>query len=451
MMYTRGSPAIYDDWAKKGNKGWNYIEVLRYFIKSENNTQNKSYIDTKYHGFKGPMPIANFPHLPPVAKKMLKAAKEVGFQIRDLNGKNQTGFAAASVMSHNGIRASTSRMYLRPALNRPNLRVMIESFATKIIFDKEKAIAVKFDDKFNESHTVNARKEIILSGGTVGSAQLLLLSGIGPKKDLENLGIQVVKDLQVGGNVHHHVGVEGTAEFQNLQEDEFNLQSLDTYLKNQTGPFSSTGLTQVSGFWSSSYKSALNVPDIQFFLDPYCSREECRKFNKKWENTTVAGMRSIYLISRCRGTIKLASDNAYDKPIINPRYLCNRTETRAIVDGIMKLQQILNASAFYGHFKKFGAVNESSCLNYAAGSIDYWRCQVRTYTLGENHHAGSCKMGPANDTTAVVDPQLKVHGIANLRVVDASIMPTPINCNTIAPVIMIAEKGADMILKSWPK
>ncbi|XP_065205871.1 glucose dehydrogenase [FAD, quinone]-like [Planococcus citri] len=449
MMYTRGSPEIYNSWSKQGNVGWNFTEVLKYFKLSERNTQSKDKIDPEYHGFDGPMPVGNFPHIPKIATIMLEAAKQAGFGITDLSGKNQTGFAAASVMVDNGVRASPNRMYLRPILKRQNLRVFIESYATKIIFDKDRAVAVEFVDKFNKTHKALANREIILSGGTIGSAQLLMLSGIGPKEHLEKLKIPVIKDLPVGKNVHHHVGVEGTARFKNIQENYFNPDSLKLYLTNQTGPFSSTGLTQVSGFWSSS-KAKPNIPDIQFFLDPYCSPDECHKFYKKWENQTVAGMRSIYLITDCRGKIELSSNNPFDYPKIYANYLCDKKDEEATVEGILKLQQILNTTAFKDYYLGFGAPDESLCTNFTKNPSEYWRCQTRMNTLGENHHAGSCKMGPLNDNSTVVDPQLRVKGIQGLRVADASIMPTPINCNTIAPVLMIAEKAADMILNPGP-
>ncbi|XP_065205423.1 glucose dehydrogenase [FAD, quinone]-like [Planococcus citri] len=448
LMYTRGSRQIYDSWAQQGNTGWSYDDILEYHKRAENNTQSQDKIDPEYHGFDGPMHVGNFPYLPKVAQLMLEAAQEVGFDVHDLSGKNQTGFSASSVMVDNGVRDSPSRAYLRPVLHRENLKIFIESFATKIIIKNNRAIGIEYLDKFNRTRKVFAKKEVVLSGGVIGSPQLLMLSGIGPKKHLQQLGIPVVKDLPVGLNVHHHVGIETTSTLKGLKESEFNYRALDEYLNELRGPFSSTGLTQVTGFFGTS-KAAEDIPDIQFFLDAHADSFKCRRYTSEPNNPTVLGLRVIYLITKCRGTIRLRSKNPFDKPIIDANYLCDEDDENAIIEGIRKMQQIMKSKAFSKYYIEYDASNESSCESYPKDSDDYWRCQIQTNTLGENHHAGSCKMGSPDDSTTVVDPQLRVLGIPNLRVVDASIMPTPINCNTVGPVIMFGEKGAQMIKDQW--
>ncbi|XP_065201443.1 glucose dehydrogenase [FAD, quinone]-like [Planococcus citri] len=448
MMYTRGSPDIYDHWERLGNIGWNYQALLHYYKKSENNTQSPDMIERQYHGFDGPMKVGNFPHQPKKAKLILSAVEELGYRIGDLCGKYQTGFTTASVMVENGVRASPSRMYLRPAIHRPNLRVFIDSYAVKIQFNKEgnRATGVHFRDKFGNIRKVYASKEVILSGGVVGSPQLLLLSGVGPREDLTKLNIPVIKDLPVGQNLHHHFGIAATATMKNVAEDDFNIKSLYDYINWRNGPFSSTGLTQVTGFLETS-KTTRNIPDIQVYLDGHGTT--CEKYGSVQENITHITLRPVYLLSKCRGSIKLRSADPLDYPDIDPNYVCDQEEEDALIESIRMLQKLMKAKALKNNFIKFSAYVESGCESLPKDSDEYWRCQIRMYTLGENHHAGTCKMGPANDPTSVLDHQLRVHGIPNLRVIDASIMPTPINCNTIAPVLIIGEKGAQMIKDAW--
>lgn len=449
MMYTRGSPDIYDQWEKMGNKGWNYQEALYYYKKSENNTQSYDMIEPEYHGFNGPMKVGNFPYQPKKAKIILSAVEELGYRIGDLTGKLQSGFTTASVMVENGVRASPSRMYLRPAMHRSNLRVFIESLVTKIEFNKEgdKATGVHFRDKFGITRKVFASKEVILAGGVIGSPQLLLLSGVGPKEDLEKLNIPVVKDLHVGRNLHHHFGVATIATMKNMAEEEFNIKSAYEYMNSRTGPLSSTGLTQVTGFLVTS-KAPKTVPDIQIYMDGQTS--QCEKYSYgSPSNITHLGLRPVYLISKCRGTLKLHSTDPLDKPDIDPNYLCDQAEEDALIEAVRVLQKLMKTKALKNYFVSFDAPADFGCESKPKDSDEYWRCQIRKNTLGENHHAGSCKMGPVDDPTSVVDHELRIHGISNLRVIDASIMPTPINCNTIAPVLMIGEKGAQMIKEAW--
>lgn len=447
MMYTRGSPQIYNAWETAGNDGWSYSEVLEYFKKSENNAQPLSTIEPEFHGFSGPLPVNTFSHFPQLGNNFLDAAKEIGYSVRDVNGKYQTGFFRASVMVQDGIRASTNRMYIRPALKRKNLRVFLESHVIKIVFNEKgnRAIGIVFRDKFGILRKLTARKEIILSAGVVGSPQLLLLSGVGPKRELLKHNIPVVKDLPVGRNLHVHYGVSIAVKMKGKPESGFNLESFYEYVNNRSGPFSSTTLTQISAFVESNYTKA-NFPDVQVFIDEYS--DECEKF-KLEQNVNEIALRPVYVVSRCRGTLKLRSSDPKDKPLIDPNYLCDENEIDALIDAITTLERLMSAPSLRDLVVQFDAGEYSDCKSLLRGSDAYWRCRIKQYTLAENHHAGTCKMGPSTDPTAVVDPKFRVHGVSNLRVVDAAIMPTPINCNPIAPIIMFAEKASDSIKCHW--
>lgn len=446
MMYTRGSPSIYDEWESNGNPGWNFTTALQYFKKSENNMQPLSQIEPEFHGFNGPMTVNSFPYIPPFASSLLSAVREMGYEVRDVNGKNQTGFTVASMMLTDSVRASPNRMYLRPAIRRKNLRVFIESYVVKVDFDVHgnKAIGIRFLDKWGILRKVKARKEVILTGGVVGTPQLLLLSGVGPKDDLQQLQIPVVKNLAVGRNLHFHFGVSAVVKFKNIPTS-FTNEALHEYVNKGTGPFASTGLTQISAFLESSYTKK-NLPDVQLFIDEFS--DVCSQYERDHNYTSLA-FRSIYLLTKCRGTIKLQSVDPTVKPLIDPNYLCNEDEVNALVETIRMLQKFVNASALRDKLIEFDTGDNEMCRSLRKDSDVYWKCLIHQYTLGENHHAGTVKMGASDDPTSVVDPQFRIHGIPNLRVVDASIMPTPINCNTIAPVIMFAEKASDSIKNDW--
>ncbi len=447
-MYTRGSPQIYNEWEAAGNKGWTYKEILEHFKKSENNTQPLSTIEPEFHGFSGPLTVGTFSHFPKIGESFLTAAKEIGYNVIDVNGHNQTGFFIAPVMMKDSIRASPNRMYIRPALKRKNLHVLLESHVVKVDFNEEgnKATGIQFRDKWGGLRIFTCRKEIIISAGVVGSPQLLLLSGVGPKDDLEKLNISVVQDLPVGHNLHVHYGIPIAVKMKEKPESTFTPEAFYEYVSKGTGPFSSNTLTQISAFIESSY-TMKNVPDVQIFIDEYTDMM-CKKYERDRNYTEIA-LRPTYLMSKCRGIIKLKSPDPNDKPIIDPNYVCNEDEISALIEAIRILQRLMNAPSMKKSVIQFDSKEYKNCNSLKKDSDCYWRCRIQQYTIGENHHAGTCKMGPLDDPTAVIDTKFRVHGISNLRVVDAAIMPSPINCNTIAPVIMFAEKASDLIKDHW--
>jgi len=446
-MYTRGHPSIYNNWAMH-NKGWSYDEVLYYFKKSETNSEPPEYIEKEYHGFDGPLSVSRFPYLPDLAPCILDGAAELGYRIADVNGHNQEAFTIAPIMVKDGVLASPNKQYLRPVLHRKNLRVLINSLAIKITFDEtgSRATGVEFVEKWGNVKRFKAAKEVILTAGVVGSPQLLLLSGVGPKEELNKHNIKMVRDLPVGDNLHYHVGFSVTVRLQGENKDSMTPESLHEYVTQHKGPFASTGLTQITGFVSSKFASK-GVPDIQLYLDGYSGK--CRNENSVNETSDIT-FRPIYLITKCRGTIKLRSSNPYDKPLIDPNYLCDEEEINILIEAEEIIRNLTQTKAMKPKVVQWDVQENENCRRYKEkNKREYWSCVIREYTNGENHHAGTCKMGPASDPCAVVDNELRVHGISNLRVADASIFPSPINCNTIAPVVMIGEKVSDMIRQTW--
>ncbi|KAL1110237.1 hypothetical protein AAG570_008314 [Ranatra chinensis] len=451
MMYTRGNREIFDDWARAGNVGWSFEECLPFFKKSESN-RNPEVIDEGYHGTEGPLPVSQFDDWPRMADDLLRAGGQLGYRVGDLNGRNQTGFAIAQMMVEGGVRASTSRAYLRPAYRRPNLDVRINSRVTKIIIDEasKRALGIKYYTAEGKLVTARAAKEVILAAGAVGSPHLLLLSGVGPSEDLTRLNIPVVNNLRVGYNLHNHVSVGISFLVDDDGRRRLTEDALKRYLENGTGPVGSTGLTQTTAFVRSRF--ARRVPDLQLFFDGFsagCSRtgeeEECEDSC----GTRTIGARPTNVMPRSKGELRLRSADPFDPPAIRPGYLEDERDVEVLVEGIKQAIKIFGTEAMRPWKPRLVKEPAPMCKHIKFGTDDYWRCLIRTETGPENHPAGSCKMGPVGDPDAVVDPELRVHGLTNLRVMDASVFPFLPNSNPVAAIVMLAEKGAHIVSSAW--
>jgi choline dehydrogenase len=456
MMYTRGNPKVYNDWAKSGNDGWRYEDVLPYFIKAEKN-KNPELVEERYHGTEGPLVVQHFPYRPPLCEAIVAAGNELGYRTGDLNGENQTGIAVAQMMVENGMRASTSRMYLRKAGARDNLDVLINSHVTQVLIDKKTNLAtgVEILQKNGVKRAARAKREVILSGGAIGSPQILLLSGVGPSEDLEELGIEVVQDLPVGRNLHNHVSASVGFYINDTSYETLTTSVLQEYLNTHKGPLSATGITQTTAFLLSRYAND-GVPDLQVFFDGYmatCSRtgfgEECTDGGFGECGRRYITARPTNILPKSRGYLKLRSTNPKDHPLIFPNYFSATRDAEVLADGMKFVVRLTETESLQGWGAELDKTPAGGCEGPPFGSDEYWQCVIRRHTGPENHQAGSCKMGPAGDPTAVVDPQLRVHGVRNIRVIDASIFPYVPNSNTIAGVVMVAEKGSDMIKDTW--
>ncbi|RZF42118.1 hypothetical protein LSTR_LSTR006711 [Laodelphax striatellus] len=456
MMYTRGHKDLFDNWASDGNTGWSYEECLPYFKKSENNLNPES-IDKDFHGKSGPMTVQRFPYQPPLIRDMIKAGESMGYGERDLNGRNQTGFAIAQVMVKDGMRASSARMYLRPAMKRNNLFVKINSHVTRVVIDRwtRRATGVEYRDADGNTHKATAMKEVILSGGAIGSPHVLLLSGVGPRSDLKKLGIPVVKDLKVGHNLHNHVSIGFSFFINDPNKRMLTMDAVHQYINSRSGPLASTGLTQMTAFLKSKYVKD-NIPDLQLFFDGYsasCSHsgrsDECGDGKIGSCGRRTINARPTNIMTKSKGHLTLKSTDPLEHPAIYPNYLTDQDDVNVLIEGINFMIQMTKSDVL----KKWGfELNEKpakGCEHIKFASNKYWECLIRNHTSPENHQAGTCKMGPVGDPSAVVDPELRVHGITNLRVIDASIFPLVPNANPIASIIMVAEKGADMIKAAW--
>ncbi|XP_029177665.1 glucose dehydrogenase [FAD, quinone]-like [Nylanderia fulva] len=455
MAYHRGHKMDYTKWVHKGNLNWSWDQVLPYFWKSENNEQIGTLVSPDYHVTGGPMTVERLPWAPQFAEDVLTAAKdnpkEFGIT-NDLVGDKITGFAIAQTISKNGVRLSAPRAFLWPNRNRKNLFVALNATATKIRTTGSgtnlKATGITFTMN-GRTYNPNVRKEVILSAGSINSPQLLLLSGIGPKNQLTNLGIRSVLDLPgVGENLHNHQSYGIDFSLKTDKIDELNMTTAYEYLNTQTGPMSSTGLAQLTGILWSNYTTAED-PDIQFFFSGYqavCDTgtriPELTQHGTK-ENVRIT---SVNIQPRSRGRLTLASKDPTVHPNIWGNDLADPVDRSIVIQGIEKILVLSKTKPLTTKYL-LTRIEETApaCKNYKIDSYEYWDCQIQWNTRPENHQSGTCKMGPSSDPMAVVSPYLKVHGIKGLRVADASIMPQVISGNPVAVVNMIGERAADFI------
>ncbi|XP_011309456.1 glucose dehydrogenase [FAD, quinone] isoform X2 [Fopius arisanus] len=452
MAYHRGNPRDYENWVDMGNEGWGWDDVLPFFIKSENNTETDR-VGTKLHGVGGPMTVQRFPYQPEFAQSIYKAAQQTGYGIiEDLVGEKYVGFNIAQTMSKDGVRQSAASAFLRPARNRKNLDIVVNATVTKLRTVKTRVTGVEYV-KDGKRHSVLAKREVVLSAGTVGSPQLLLLSGIGPKEELQAKGIPVVLDLPgVGKNLHNHVSYSIDFTLPEVKASGYTPDNIATYLYNQTGPMSSSGLAQVTAILASQYTTP-DYPDIQIFFSGYqasCRQQGDVDLLSIGDKRTVR-FTAVNLHAQSRGAITLASSNGLDHPIIWSNDLAEPRDVDVLVAGLQVLLKLANSKAMKSLGLKVGDKPLPQCSQYKYLTDSYFRCAVHINTRTENHQTGTCKMGPASDPLAVVDSQLRVYGIQGLRVADASAQPKVVSGNPHASVTMMGERAADFIKKTYLK
>lgn len=473
MVYVRGNRHDYDHWAELGNDGWSYEEVLPYFLKSEDN-RNPYLARTPYHSTGGYLTVQESPWRSPLALAFVQAGIELGYENRDINGEFQTGFMMTQSTIRRGSRCSTAKAFLRPVRLRRNLHVAMHAHVMKILMDstgtgsRPRARAVQFMRNSN-SHIVRARREIILSAGAIQSPQLLMLSGIGPKEHLQQFNIPVIKDLKVGSNLQDHVGLGGLTFVVNdpITFTKSRYQTIPValeYIMNERGPLTNPGVEGLAFVNTKYAKTSIDWPDVQFHFAPSSINsdggEQIRRivglrdrvYNTMYKPLVKAETWTILpllLRPRSTGWVRLRSANYLQQPEIIPNYFAYPEDVQVLIEGIKIAINISSTSAFKKHGSRLHTIPMPGCGLYTFKSDEYWECALRHFTFTIYHPAGTCKMGPDSDPDAVLDPRLRVRGVEGLRVIDASIMPKIISGNPNAPVIMIGEKGADMIKQDW--
>ncbi len=436
MIYARGHRADYDAWAAAGNAGWSYADVLPYFIKAEHNERGAD----AFHGGDGPLNVMDLGSPNPHSARFVEAAMQAGFPFNpDFNGEQQEGVGPYQVTQRGGERFSAAKAYLQPNRARPNLHVITDAQATRLLIDGQlRACGVEYR-QHGAIRQVAARREVLLSAGALQSPQLLMLSGIGPGAHLQRLGIPVVAELPgVGMNLHDHPDVVQVVDAPHLK-DLFGLSfsgarqlasGVIEWASRRRGLLT-TNFAEAGGFIKSRPEEAL--PDLQLHFVVGKLVDHGRK--------TVFGhgysCHVCLLRPKSRGTVQLASAEAAAPPLIDPNFFAAADDLGAMVRGFKQMREILWQPALACQGGKELAASA------AARSDDEIAQLIRDTADTIYHPVGSCRMG--SDAGAVVDASLKVRGVTGLRVVDASVMPQIVGANTNAPTIMIAEKAADMI------
>jgi 4-pyridoxate dehydrogenase len=437
--YTRGDRKDYDRWARNGAHGWSWEEVLPYFKRSE------SWIDgeTDIHGGSGPLAVEFSHRQDPINDAWAQALQAYGIRrVADVCGGETEGFAKPQFTIGRGRRSSSATAFLRPALKRSNLSVQLNAHVSQIIFDEKDAAGLEYSRPDGSIERVYASGEVILSAGTFNSPQILLLSGIGPAAELSANGIAVRADLPVGKNLQDDVGVsvvfkrKGNGPFHGLMRWDRMIAAL--FMAHFFGKGPATKLpSEIFGFLKLDAQS--EVPNLELLFPttppPHLAKPWFPGIRPPYTDT--AGIRLLLLHAKSRGSVKLRSANPRDNPLLSFNYLTESDDLRVLRDGI-RLARKLSAHPALDGFRDIELAPGGACQDDAA--LDGY---IRRAATSVHHPAGTCSMG--SGPTTVVDPELRVRGIGKLRVVDASVMPDLITGHINGPVIMIAEKAADLI------
>ncbi len=439
MIYARGHPLDYDTWRQHGLTGWGYEDVLPYFRRSENNWRG----ETKYHGGKGELKVSLTPTPHNMHDLVGQSAARAGLPVTDdFNGENPEGFAQLDMTLGDGRRSSTAHAFLRPAEKRKNLTVLTRALAHRVIIEKGRAVGVEFAQN-GAVQTVRATREVVLSGGTYNSPQLLLLSGIGPADELRAMGIKTVIDNKsVGANLHDHVNTFCTFDLNDKQSlnwllrfDRLAFEAIKWGI-NRSGALGNLPTSSV-GFLRVHENS--ERPDVEFIAMPVWQEAGIWFPGIRMPEAERFTMRIAVLHPRSRGWVKLRSNNPAAPPRIFWNLLDDEYDLQTLREGVKTARDIFAQSPLkemVDHESRPGAAISSDA------EIDDW---LRQNCTTAQHPAGTCRMGADDD--AVLDEKLRVRGVEGLRVADCSVMPDVVGSNTNAPTIMIAEKAADMMLR----
>ncbi len=436
LLYVRGQHADYDHWRQLGCTGWSFADVLPYFRRAEDNERGGS----EYHGRGGPLAVSDLRERSPLALAFIEAAVELGFPRNpDFNGAEQEGAGLYQTTSRGGWRVSAATAYLKPARSRPNLVVVTGAHSEALVLEGRRCAGVRVRlDGEATPRVIRAGREVILSAGAIASPQLLMLSGIGPAAHLQEKGVAVTHDMpQVGRNLQDHF--QARLAYRVTQPVSLNTRRhslLGQFLMGAEFALRRTGPLTVSAGTAGLFARVLPgsaTPDVQYHFLPFSTDKTMTELHP-FPGLTIS---ACQLRPESRGWIHLAGPDPRAKALIHANYLATETDRRCMIEGV-KLGRRLAATRAMGAF-----VSEELYPGADAAEDEAILAWIRRTGGTIYHPSGTCRMG--GDPESVVDPELRVRGIAGLRVADASIMPTVVSGNTNAPAIMIGEKCADLV------
>jgi choline dehydrogenase len=436
LLYVRGQHEDYDHWRQLGNAGWAFADVLPYFRRAEDQERGADDL----HGAGGPLAVSNVSEPHPLCEAFIEASQQAGYPRNDdFNGPTQEGAGYFQLTARNGRRWSTAVGYLRQAKRRPNLAVVPNALATRVLFSGRRAVGVEYRQG-QTTHTAYADGEVILSGGAFNSPQLLQLSGVGPEKILRDLGIPVIADLPgVGADLQDHLQIR----MQYRCTEPITMNDVINHWRHRYGAglrylMSRKGLLTIGAGYAGAFlrtRPELASPDVQIhFLIFSADSAGAALHPFPGFMTSVCQLRP-----ESRGFVRIKSSDPSVPPAIQPRYLSARADCDCVVDGLKLMRRVMDQPAMRKYIAEEREPGEACTSD--ADLLAFARNTGTTVY----HPTSTCRMGP--DPTAVVDERLRVRGFERLRVIDASIMPTVVSGNTNAAAVMIGEKGADMVLE----
>ncbi|KAB2691177.1 MULTISPECIES: choline dehydrogenase [Brucella] len=439
MVYVRGHARDYDHWSESGARGWSYADVLPYFKRMENSHGGQE----GWRGTNGPLHVQRGRRDNPLFKAFVDAGQQAGFEVTDdYNGEKQEGFGPMEQTIHNGRRWSAANAYLKPALKRPNVK-LVKGLARKIVMEGKRAVGVEIEAGRTFS-TIRARREVIIAASSINSPKLLMLSGIGPAAQLKEHGIEVVADRPgVGQNLQDHLEVY----IQQECTQPITLYSkLNLFSKAKIGAewlFFKTGDGATNHFESAAFvrsKAGVEYPDIQYHFLPVAIRYDGKAAAESHGfQAHVGPMRS-----KSRGSVTLRSANPREKPVIKFNYMSHEDDWADFRHCVRLTREVFGQDAFAPYR---GAEIQPGANVQSDDEIDNF---IREHVESAFHPCGTCKMGSVDDPMAVVDPECRVIGVDGLRVADSSIFPRITNGNLNGPSIMTGEKASDHILGRTP-
>src|SRR5579885_1393 len=436
LLYVRGQHEDFDRWRQLGNKGWGFADVLPYFRRAEHQERG----DDEWHGRGGPLAVSNVSEPHPLCEAFIEAAQQAGHPRNDdFNGARQEGAGYFQLTAKNGRRWSTAVGYLKPARRRPNLKVETNTLATRVLLSGRRAVGVEYRQG-GTTKTAHAKAEVIVAGGAFNSPQLLQLSGLGPADLLRSHGIAVIADMPgIGADLQDHLQIRMLYRCtEPITMNDVINNWRHRYRAGLRYILSRKGLLTIGAGYAGAFlrtRPELDTPDVQLHFLIFSA------------DTAGAGLHPFpgFMVSVCqlrpesRGFVRIKSNDPAQAPAIQPRYLSSRFDCDTVVAGMKQLRGIMAKPAMRRYIAEERAPGDACASD--AELLAYARATGTTVY----HPTSTCRMGP--DPQAVVDERLRVRGIGALRVIDASIMPTVVSGNTNAAVIMIAEKGADLILE----